>query len=68
LSDRVTCDLYSFNDFLKFKHRVEAVGKWEEGKKWQKKVETLQTRLKEKDAELERLTKANESMKHALDR
>lgn len=49
-------------------HREEAVSKWEEGKKLQKKVETLQTRIKEKDLEVEKLVKTNDMLKHALDR
>ncbi|XP_070533170.1 centrosomal protein of 290 kDa-like [Ptychodera flava] len=44
------------------------VAKWEEGKKWEKRVETLRTKLKEKDKELEHLQKQNQMMKDALSR
>ena len=42
--------------------------RWEEGKKWQKKVEVLRNKLKEKNEEVERMEKANTLMKDALTR
>ena len=42
--------------------------RWEEGKKWQKKVEVLRNKLKEKNDEVERMEKANTLMKDALTR
>ncbi|XP_077999910.1 centrosomal protein of 290 kDa-like [Glandiceps talaboti] len=44
------------------------VAKWEESKKWEKKVESLKTRLKDRDKENERLQKQNQMMKDALGR
>ena len=44
------------------------VANWAEKKKWEKKVELLKNRTKEKDAEVEKLTRANEMLKNALDR
>ena len=44
------------------------IGKWEEGKKWQKRVETLKTQCRDKDVEIEKLKKNNEMLRHAVDR
>lgn len=44
------------------------IGKWEEGKKWQKRVETLKTQCRDKDIEIEKLKKNNEMLRHAVDR
>ena len=46
----------------------EAVVRWEESKKWQKMVDRLKTRLKDREGDLERLTKAHEMTKNVLDR
>ena len=46
----------------------EELVRWEEGKKWQKKVEVLRNKLKEKNEEVERMEKANTLMKDALTR
>jgi len=51
-----------------WQHREEVIGKWEEGKKWQKRVETLRAQCRDKDAEIEKLKKNNEMLKRALDR
>ena len=42
--------------------------RWEEGKKWQKKVETLRTRLTEKQRELEGAHKSLQALKDTLTR
>lgn len=42
--------------------------KWEEGKKWQKRVETLKAQCRDKDGEIEKLKKNNEMLRHAVDR
>jgi len=44
------------------------IGKWEEGKKWQKRVETLKAQCREKDVEIEKLKKNSEMLRHAVDR
>jgi len=44
------------------------IGKWEEGKKWQKRVETLKTQCRDKDVEIEKLKKNNDMLRHAVDR
>jgi len=44
------------------------IGKWEEGKKWQKRVDTLRAQCRDKDAEIEKLKKNNEMLKRAVDR
>lgn len=44
------------------------IGKWEEGKKWQKRVETLKAQCRDKDAEIEKLKKNNDMLRHAVDR
>ena len=44
------------------------IGKWTEGKKWQKKVETLKVQCRDKDIEIEKLKKNNEMLRHAVDR
>ena len=46
----------------------EMVVRWEESKKWQKMVERLKGRLKDKEQEIEKLTKASELLKHGLER
>ena len=46
----------------------ETVARWEESKKWQKTVERLKGRLRDKDTELEKVAKASEMLKHALER
>ncbi|XP_071791224.1 centrosomal protein of 290 kDa-like [Asterias amurensis] len=47
---------------------IVEVAKWEEGKKWEKRVESLKSKLKDKDKELEQLLKSNKMMKEALNR
>ncbi len=44
------------------------MARWEESKKWQKKVETLRTKLTEKQRELEHAHKAVQSLKDTLTR
>ena len=44
------------------------VARWEESKKWQKTVDKLKAKLKEKEQELERLNKSHELTKNALER
>ncbi|KAL3881749.1 hypothetical protein ACJMK2_028144 [Sinanodonta woodiana] len=46
----------------------EELLKWEESKKWQKTVEKMRSKIKEKDAEIEKLQKSNQMMKDMLDR
>jgi hypothetical protein len=42
--------------------------KWEESKKWQKTVEKMKLRLKDKEEENERILRANKIFKDQLDR
>ncbi|XP_033101363.1 centrosomal protein of 290 kDa-like isoform X2 [Anneissia japonica] len=44
------------------------VARWEEKKKWEKRVEALQNKLKEKEKDTEKLKKNNEMLKEALNR
>ncbi|XP_071943126.1 centrosomal protein of 290 kDa-like [Antedon mediterranea] len=44
------------------------VARWEEKKKWEKRVESLQSKLKEKEKDTEKLKKNNEMLKEALNR
>ncbi|XP_030844428.1 centrosomal protein of 290 kDa isoform X5 [Strongylocentrotus purpuratus] len=44
------------------------VAKWEESKRWEKKVESLKAKIREKDKEIEQLQKNNKMMKEALNR
>jgi len=44
------------------------MSKWEEGKKLQKRVETLKAQCRDKDVEIEKLEKNNELLRHAVDR
>ena len=46
----------------------EEVVRWEESKKWQKKVDMLKTKLKEKSEECERLTKTNNMIREQFAR
>jgi len=48
--------------------RDQSVARWEESKKWQQMVDRLKGRLREKEAEIERITKSHELAKHALER
>ena len=54
--------------FLSQQHCGTEVVRWEEGKKWQKKVETLRTRLTEKQRELEGALKSLQALKDTLTR
>ena len=55
--------------FLSQSQKVsEEVLKWEEGKKWQHKVETLKTKLVEKTKELEKAEKSLTLCRDALNR
>jgi len=49
------------------KNREEVI-RWEEGKKWKKKMENLKTKLKEKNEENLVLQKSNKSLKDAMNR
>jgi hypothetical protein len=42
--------------------------KWEESKKWQKTVEKMKLRLKDKEEENERILRANKIFKDQLDK
>ena len=42
--------------------------RWEESKKWQKMVERLKARVKDKDQELEKIHRSFELTKNALER
>ena len=42
--------------------------RWEEGKKWQKKVENLKVKLKDKIEEVEKLENSNRLLKEAVQR
>ncbi|XP_052811330.1 centrosomal protein of 290 kDa-like [Mya arenaria] len=42
--------------------------RWEEGKKWQKTVEKMRGKIKERDTEVDRLNKANKMLKDINDR
>ena len=44
------------------------MARWEESKKWQKKVETLRTKLTEKQRELEHAHRTVQSLKDTLTR
>ena len=44
------------------------VARWEENKKWQKVVERQKARLKEKEEEIQKMTRSNEMLTKALDR
>lgn len=46
----------------------EELLKWEESKKWQKTVEKMRTKIKERDAEIDRLQKSNKMLKDLNDR
>ena len=42
--------------------------KWEESKKWQKTVEKMRTKIKERDSEIDKLQKSNKMLKDMVDR
>lgn len=48
--------------------QADELARWEESKKWQKTVDKMKSKLREKDTEIERLLRGNELMKNALDR
>ena len=60
--------LYLHTTYVSQQHRGTEVVRWEEGKKWQKKVETLRTRLTEKQRELEGAHKSLQALKDTLTR
>ena len=65
--------IYTYISFMKvvvfFLQNAETmVARWEENKKWQKMVDRLKGRVKEKDEQIEKLTKSNELLKHGLER
>ena len=49
-------------------HSAEEVIRWEEGKKWQKRVESLKNKLMEKSREVEDQVRQMKSLKDTLDR
>ena len=51
-----------------FQHQSVEVLKWEESKKWQKKVDTLRAKLSEKHKEMEVVKKQVSSLKEMLSR
>ena len=46
----------------------EEMLKWEEGKKWQKTVEKMKSKIKDRDMEIDRLQKANKMLKDLVER
>ena len=46
----------------------EELIKWEESKKWQKTVEKMRTKIKERDGEIEKLQRSNKMLKDMVDR
>lgn len=42
--------------------------RWEESKKWQKTVEKMRSKIKERDAEIDKLQKSNKMLKDLVDR
>ena len=46
----------------------EELLKWEESKKWQKTVEKMRTKIKERDSEIDKLQKSNKMLKDMVDR
>ncbi|XP_053396760.1 centrosomal protein of 290 kDa-like [Mercenaria mercenaria] len=46
----------------------EELLKWEESKKWQKTVEKMRSKIKERDAEIDKLQKSNKMLKDISDR
>ncbi|KAL4233575.1 hypothetical protein ACF0H5_008256 [Mactra antiquata] len=46
----------------------EELLKWEESKKWQKTVEKMRSKIKERDSEIDRLTKSNKMLKDTIER
>ena len=54
--------------FLLFQNREEAVLRWDESKKWQKMNDRLKGRVKDKEQEIEKLSRANELLKNGLER
>ncbi|XP_072045515.1 centrosomal protein of 290 kDa-like [Amphiura filiformis] len=55
-------------DTAKKEQSAIEVARWEESKKWEKKVESLKNKLKDKDKEIEQLQKTNKMLKDALNR
>ncbi len=53
--------------FGKLQH-AEELAKWDEKKKWEKKVHSLQNKLKERDGRLEALEKADKGLRELLKR
>ncbi|XP_074654662.1 centrosomal protein of 290 kDa-like [Tubulanus polymorphus] len=50
------------------KNESETVARWEEGKRWQKTVDRLKLRIKDKDHELEKISKQLEMARNGLER
>ena len=51
-----------------FQHQSAEILKWEESKKWQRKVDTLRAKLSEKHKEMESVKKQVSSLREMLSR
>ena len=51
-----------------FQHQSAEILKWEESKKWQRKVDTLRAKLSEKHKDMEAVKKQVSSLKEMLSR
>lgn len=49
-------------------HSAEEVIRWEESKKWQKKLEVLKAKLTEKSREVEEVRKQSRSLRDTIER
>lgn len=48
--------------------QIEETLRWEEGKKWQRTIEKMKMKIKEKDEEIEKLNLTVERLKSTLER
>ena len=48
--------------------QMEEALRWEEGKKWQRTIDKMKSKIKEKDEEIEKLARTVERLKATLDR
>lgn len=48
--------------------QLEEALRWEEGKKWQRTIDKMKSKIKEKDDEIEKLSHSLERMKVTLER
>lgn len=68
LIENKVVNIYHINDYYLFQHSSIEVVRWEEGKKWQHKIELLMVKLSEKNKEVVTSEKKMLSLREMISR